>query len=45
VESPVHHWIGHAEKEMLDAEYLLIIISVCEKMEFVLAFASDCGQD
>jgi hypothetical protein len=35
VESPAHYWIGHAEKQMMDAEYLLIIISVCEKMECV----------
>jgi len=35
VESLAQYWIGHAEKQMLDAEYLLIIISVCEKMEFV----------
>jgi hypothetical protein len=35
VECPVQYWIGHVEKQMLDAEYLLIIISVCEKMEFV----------
>jgi hypothetical protein len=33
------------QKQVLDAEYLLIIISVCEKIEFVEAFASDCGQD
>jgi hypothetical protein len=27
--------LGHAEKQMLDNEYLLIILSVCEQMEFV----------